>query len=290
MSNTTVDSPKKKKVIHGYTGDSKIEVRQRLPKSVVNCIVKATPSLRSNKGASILKNSAFIDNFFNSKSRQEWFHIGRRQKSWMSPAMQHVKMVNDNDTSKEANKNQQNESSAKSSILSGIIDSDVFGIKVFSRLRYQNKYKKFKWKLKNRKKHNQFIKDCIKKENKTLNIDKVLPLHKLWNKYANRVMSKVNDKGYRRFTKVNKNVFNEQISKLDLHGCLIKIIQCKSRRFYSDYEGIVVFVSKNRIMIVTTLPQKNKLINVPFKGTAFTFELCHRLITIYGDRYHNFTA
>lgn len=279
--------PRKTRRKHGYTGDHKIQVRQRLPKSVVNCIVKATPSLHSNRGASMSKNSSFIDNFFNSQSKQEWFRIGRRQNSWISPAMQHVKMV-DND-SNQSNKNQNNFSSANDSILTRKIDSDMFGIKMFSRHRYQNKSKKIKWRIKNRKKHNQFIQDCVKKESKTLTINQLLPLNKLWNKYAKDVMIAAKcsskDEKRRKLMKVDKKAFNQEISKLDLHGCLIKIIQCKSRRFYVEYEGIVVFVSKNRMMIVTTLPQKNKLINVPFQGTTFTFELCERLVTIYGDHY-----
>ena len=122
---TSSAPPTKKRRIHGYTGDYKIEVRQRLPKSVVNCIVKATPSLQSKRGASISKNSSFIDNFFNSQSKQEWFRIGRRHNSWISPAMQHVKMVNNNDGSNTWNtdKNQRNVSSANDSILTGLSGS-----------------------------------------------------------------------------------------------------------------------------------------------------------------------
>ena len=289
MSNTKLKKKKKGK-IHGYKGDSRIQVRQRLPKSVVNCIIKATPSLQSSRGASVSKNSSFIDNFFNSRSKQETFRIGRRQSSWLAPGMQHVKMEIDNKNNETSANNNNNNN--RSILSKDKIDSDMFGLKLIKRNRYQNKSKSSKWRLKNKKKHNEFIKQCIEKEKQTLTINKVLPLHKLWCKYANDVMiankCTSNNETKRRLLKVNRTQFNASVSELDLHGCLIKIIQCKSRRFYVDYEGIVVLVSKNRFCIITSLPNKNKLICIPFKGTVFTFELCQRLITIYGDHYRQF--
>eukprot|EP01084_Bolivina_argentea_P306648 529917_1 len=272
---------KRKGKIHGYKGDANIQVSQRLPKSVVNFIIKATPSLQSTRAASATKNSLFIDNFFNSRSRQETFRICNNQHTWANHGLQHVRMEKSMDN--ELNKSILNKTT---------IDSDLFGLTIFRNKRYNNKTKSFKWKLKNNKKHNKFIKDCIIKEKQILTIRKVMPLYKLWNKYANDVMitngCSVNNETKRQLMKIDSYLFNDIVSKLDLHGCLIKIIKCKSRKYYENCEGIVVFISKNRMCVVTSLPEKNKLICVPLTGTEFTFELCQRAVTVYGHHYKQF--
>ena len=263
---------KGKKILHGHTGDSRIEVRQRLPKSVVD-FIRSTASLASDD-ASAADNSSFIDSFFNSHSRQDIFRVGQMKKEWVAPGMQHVHMIHTNKNVSSANNNQ--------TVLNHHIDSDLFGIQRMRRNRY-GKQRSFKWRLKKRNKHHQFIRECMKKEKQTLTIDKVLPLHKLWCEYADDVMIKNECT-----KKVKDTRFNNTVSKLDLHGCLIKIIQCKARRYYVKYEGVIVVVNKNRICIITSSPHKNKLICIPLKGTIFTFELRQRLVTIYGDHYNQF--
>merc|ERR1712087_643326 len=131
--------------------------------------------------------------------------------------------------------------------------------------------------LKRNKKHNAFLRECFVKEQSTLSVRRVLPMHRMWCKYATEALRQCRQ-------------FNATVSKLDLHGCLVRITKCKSRQCYVDYEGIVVLVSKHRMGIVTTLPQRNrdKLVCIPLKGTQFTFKASERLVTIYGDKYAQF--
>ena len=99
----------------------------------------------------------------------------------------------------------------------------------------------------------------------------------MWNQYVQKAV---------KLKKSSK--FEDTVSKLDLHGCLVKIITCKARKCYVDYQGIVVLVSKNRMGIVTTLPKANKLIIVPFRDTVFTFEFDGRVVTVYGNLYNKY--
>ena len=272
--------------IHGHRGHSTMDVRQRLPRSVVNYLTKSTPSLRSrNKSASVGDNTSFIDNFFNSQSRMETFRVMKKKKAWTNHGFMQVKMSN---IRAEAN--------ASSNIPSSA-DMDMVGLHVIgqktNRYKRSNPWKR-KFRLKNRKKHNELIRKCIKDSKGTLTVADVIPLHKLWSKYAKGVMveSKCasNDATKNQLMNVDSSKFNNAVSKIDLHGCLIKIIKCKSRPHHVDCEGIIVLVSKNRFVVITTLPKKDKLIVVPFKDTAFTFELCHRVVTIYGDHYRQFIS
>mmetsp|Transcript_31024 Transcript_31024/g.50323 ORF Transcript_31024/g.50323 Transcript_31024/m.50323 type:complete len:264 (-) Transcript_31024:7-798(-) len=246
--------------IHGYQGHKSIDVQQRLPKSVVDFIVQSstTPSLQSNLTAT--NNSSFIDNFFNLRSRHETFRIGRKQHHWSLPALQHIGMTQNKTTT--------------TTMVRGTaqMDSDVFGVNSLRNYRFAHKQKTFsKWKLKNRRKHKAFIAERMQQEQHTLKLDKVLPLHNLWRQYAHNAMQNV-DRAH----------FNAKIANLDLHGCLIKIIRCRSNSSYANYEGIVVLLSKRRMCIVTSSPLKNKLVCIPFNGTVFTFKVgksyvkCHK--------------
>merc|ERR1712087_635362 len=120
------------------------------------------------------------------------------------------------------------------------------------------------WRLGKGKLHNEYIKDQIALEKDSLTVQKVYPLHEMWCQYAQKVIGS-NDK--------SRMEFNQSVSTLDLHGCLVKIIRSKARRSFVGHEGIVVLVSKNRFGIVTTVPAANKLIIVPFDGTVLTFEV-----------------
>merc|ERR1712087_1042719 len=131
-----------------------------------------------------------------------------------------------------------------------------------------------KWRLGKGKLHNKYINDQIALEKESLTVQKVYPLHEMWCEYAQKV---IGSNGAR------PKALNQRVSTMDLHGCLVKIIRSKARRSFVGHEGIVVLVSKNRFGIVTTVPEANKLIIVPFDGTVFTFEVAGRIVTVYGE-------
>ena len=236
-------------------GKSGIDTKLRLTKSVVQFLKHNISSTRSKrgKGSSLIDNSTFIDNFFNCKDRQDHWKIRGRSNA----GLEHVQIAH-------IAADQREEPLFGSQLSRDLFDLEFKGSR---RPRVVKQRKWRKWRLKKGKIHRNFINEQIEKEKGTLTIGKVYPLHEMWNQYVKRVIELQKD-----------SLLEDVVCRLDLHGCLVKIIICKARKCYVNYQGIIVLVSKNRMGMVTTLPVANKLIIVPFQNTLFTFEINGRVV------------
>ena len=101
-------------------------------------------------------------------------------------------------------------------------------------------------------------------------------LHFLWKGYMTNLL-----KDSFKETKINRNILQEILLKVDFHGAILRVVQSKCISF-KNKEGIVVTESKNLFQLVTNL---NKVIKIPKKNSVFEVKFKTYKITIFGDQF-----
>ncbi|ETO04795.1 hypothetical protein RFI_32600 [Reticulomyxa filosa] len=275
----------------------------RLPKCVTN-FLKEFPQT----GKNLSKNAQFVDNFFNSGMQKDVLWI--RKKDITHPATSHLQL-----------KQQEN---LKGSFPKSVLEDNLnLGFIIFlknksvkistqrrkvARRKAKALKKKAKLGFKSKrlyrikthlhlKQHDaryKLPKYCLPfvsrfnhlQAESSLNWADFLSLHHKWKQYASRHLELAQSKPYFS-SEVSGYYINHCICQLDLHGCFVKIIEAKAKRSLQNFQGIILQVSKNRIVFISQSPIPNRLIHLPLVGTEFSFTIKERLFCIHGTHYRN---